>query len=146
MNAKICLMICIIGFVACHDTSKVDLEKTSHEVMAAEKAFNDMAATRGVKAAFLHFADSSAVLNRHGQLVKGKQAISDYFDTWNYSKVSLTWHPDFVDVSKSGDLAYTYGKYTFEAIRQDGQSLTDSGIFHTVWRKQADGQWKYVYD
>jgi len=146
MIAKISLVICIIGLAACHDTSTADLEKTRQEVMAAEKAFNDMAATNGVKAAFLHFADSSAVLNRRGQIVKGKQAISDYFDTWNYSKVSLTWSPDFVDVSKSGDLAYTFGNYAFEATDSSGQSVSDTGVFHTVWRKQADGQWKYVYD
>lgn len=60
--------------------------------------------------------------------------------------MSLQWDADFVDVSKSGELAYTYGKYTFTAIDSTGKTIDDKGIFHTVWKKQKDGKWKFVWD
>ena len=59
---------------------------------------------------------------------------------------SLVWEPDFIDVSVAGDLAYTYGKFTYTSITESGDTLTSKGIFHTVWKRQEDGSWKYVWD
>ena len=51
-----------------------------------------------------------------------------------------------MDVSESGDLAYTYGKYTFSAFDSNAKKIEAKGIFHTVWKRQEDGSWKFVYD
>ena len=58
----------------------------------------------------------------------------------------LVWKPDYVDVSESGDLAYTYGKYTFTSRDSTGRKVVSKGIFHTVWKRQEDGSWKFVWD
>ncbi|MCB9249994.1 MAG: hypothetical protein H6613_16335 [Ignavibacteriales bacterium] len=34
-----------------------------------------------------------------------------------------------------GDLAYTYGHYTFSATNPTGENISAKGIFHTVWKK-----------
>ena len=60
--------------------------------------------------------------------------------------IKLEWKPDYIDVSISGDLGYTYGKFTFSAIDTTGKLIESEGIFHTVWKKQEDGSWKYVWD
>lgn len=52
----------------------------------------------------------------------------------------------FCRYCKSGDLAYTYGKYNFSALSTNGEKISSTGIFHTVWKKQDDGSWKYVWD
>jgi ketosteroid isomerase-like protein len=43
-------------------------------------------------------------------------------------------------------MAYTYGKYTWRSKDTANQNASFSGIFHTVWKRQADGTWKYVWD
>jgi len=43
-------------------------------------------------------------------------------------------------------LAYTYGKYTWQIKDTQGKITKYQGIFHTVWKKQSDGTWKYVWD
>jgi len=43
-------------------------------------------------------------------------------------------------------MAYTYGKYTMTIIDSAGESKVSNGIFHTVWKKQKDGSWKFVWD
>jgi len=58
----------------------------------------------------------------------------------------LEWAPDFVDVSSSGDLAYTYGKFTFSFKDSLGNKVENKGIFHTVWKRQSNGEWKFVWD
>ncbi|MEI9943504.1 MAG: DUF4440 domain-containing protein [Chitinophagaceae bacterium] len=58
----------------------------------------------------------------------------------------MTWTPDFIEVSENGDLGYTFGKYTWSTKDSAGQAQEYKGVFHTVWKKQEDGQWKYVWD
>jgi len=100
----------------------------------------------GLKEAFLKFAADSAVLNRNGKIVKGKHRIANYFDSQTLQNVSLEWEPEFVEVAKAGDMAYTYGPFIFSAISGKGEPETALGYFHTVWKKQKDGSWKFIYD
>jgi ketosteroid isomerase-like protein len=94
----------------------------------------------------LAFADDDAVLNRNNNLVKGKEAIKAYFENETLKDVTLDWKPDFIDVSIAGDISYTYGKYTFSGIDQNGEKISSEGNFHTIWKRQKDGSWKYVWD
>jgi len=123
-----------------------DLEAIKQEVRTAEKAFASMAAIDGVPAAFTHFAADDVVMLRGKRLVKGKAELREYFSSQPFSEVKLNWEPDFVDVAASGDLAYTYGSYTFSAKDSSGQVLSDTGYFHTVWKKQPEGHWRFVWD
>lgn len=149
MKKQIALFF-FLGLLGCTPASpapdSIDLDQARTEVRQAEKAFNDLAAREGVPAAFLAFAADSAVLNRNGRIIKGKEAMKAYFDDQPFREVSLNWAPDFVDVAKAGDMAYTYGKFQFSAVDSTGQTVQSEGIFHTVWKKQADGRWKFVYD
>ena len=136
-----------ILFPACApEQKKPDPEKWKTEILDAEKAFAQMAADSGVAKAFVHFAADGAVLQRGNTIVSGKNEIRQYFDAQTLQDVSLQWSPDFVDVAGSGDLGYTYGKYTFSAVDASGSKVEANGIFHTVWKRQPDGQWKFVYD
>lgn len=141
------VIIALLFFTfSCQSPPSIDLELIKKEIMTTEEAFNQLAAEKGVKEAFLAFAADDAVLNRGPQMIKGKEAIANYFDQQTLQNVQLKWHPDFVDVSTSGDLGYTYGPFTFSAIDTSGQEITSEGYFHTVWKKQSDGSWKFVYD
>ncbi len=121
-------------------------ETWRREVRDAESAFAAMVRERGTGEAFLHFAAADAVLNRNDRLIKGKPAIREYFAGQTLREVKLEWRPEFVDVSASGDLAYTYGPYTFSAKDAEGKPVAAEGIFHTVWKRQPDGVWKFVWD
>lgn len=119
-------------------------EEWKNEIRDAEKAFAQMTREKGVHDAFLAFADEQAVLLRGNKLVVGKDSIDAFLE--NQVSKSLVWAPDFVDVSVSGDLGYTYGKYTFTYLDKEGNEKTNEGFFHTVWKRQADGTWKFVWD
>lgn len=106
-----------------------------------------MAAEKGVAEAFAFFADSNAVIKRQNDsLIHGKEGIRNYYMNPFYKNAVAKWSPDFVDVSTNGDLAYTYGKYTWEFKDSAMKSNFYSGVFHTVWKKQNDGSWRYVWD
>lgn len=117
------------------------------EIATAEKAFAQMAKDKGLQAAFTFFAADSAVINRGDVLIKGKNSIFAYYGKPSgLQNVKLEWTPDFVDVSSTGDMGYTYGKYHFSGMDSFGKMVENEGIFHTVWARQPDGSWKFVYD
>lgn len=117
-----------------------------NEILKVEKSFAELAITDGVENAFLTYAADDAILNRNNTLLKGKDAIGAYFKNETLKDVKLEWAPDFVDVSLTGDMAYTYGRYKLSAIDTEGKEVLSEGNFHTVWKRQKDGSWKYVWD
>jgi ketosteroid isomerase-like protein len=128
------------------EPSKSDLEKWKTEITNTEKAFAQMAKDSGVAAAFLHFAAEEAVLSRNNRTYEGMAEIREYFDNQTLQNVSLNWIPDFVDVASSGDLGYTHGRFSFSATDTTGNPVEAIDIFHTVWKRQSNGEWRYVWD
>jgi len=128
------------------ETGNTDTWK--QEILETEKAFAEMAREEGISNAFLAYAAEEAVLMRNNTLIIGKEEMKKVFERQSNTagKTSLTWAPDFVDVSSSGDLGYTYGKYQYSFTDSTGNVQLDSGIFHTVWKRQPDGKWRFVWD
>lgn len=104
-----------------------------------------MAQLDGVQKAFVHFAADSAAVHRKGLILNGKEAIRKEYASFPKDD-KLEWSPDFADVSASGDLGYTYGKYTYTSVDSLGHVTKSDGIFHTVWKRQSDGKWRFVWD
>lgn len=143
---KLILIIMLFSLASCIRFKAFDLKESKNEIMQVETDFNRMAAEQGVEKAFLHFAAPGAVLMRNDKILKGESDFKSYFSSPAWQDSKLSWKPDFVDVAESGDLAYTYGSYSFTFTNSDGNQETSTGIFHTVWKKQEDGQWKFVWD
>ena len=122
------------------------IEIWKSEVMETELAFSKMAKSEGIPAAFLSYAAEDAVLMRNNKLILGKIAIKNLMSSQASGKVELSWKPEFIDVSASGDLAYTYGYFTYTSTDSAGKADSQSGVFHTIWKRQEDGSWKYVWD
>ncbi len=141
---KLLLPALLLALAGCKAPDQSALAEA--EIADAEAAFAKMAAEQGVPAAFLAFAAEDAVMMRNNSLVEGHDAMRAYFEKSTLDSVQLSWSPDKVVAAKSGDLGYTYGKYQFSAVDTAGQKISSEGIFHTVWQKQPDGAWKFVWD
>ncbi len=120
--------------------------KWQNEVLQAERDFCEMARNKGIAEAFSFYADEDAVILRGNNLIKGKASIKEALESSGLDNARLEWEPEFVSVSESGDLAYTYGKYRISKTDEEGKKQSVDGIFHTVWKRQKDGGWKFVWD
>jgi ketosteroid isomerase-like protein len=143
----ILLLICSIYF-SCNnkESDQITMEKYKREIRDTELAFAKLAKEQGLKVAFTTYAADDAVINRGNNLIKGRKAIEDYYDNQNLDNVKLEWDPEFIEVAESGDLGYTYGPYTFTSVDSSRKETKSKGIFHTVWKKQVDGKWRFVWD
>lgn len=148
-NCILFSIIVVILLISCnYQNSEDSIKKWKTEIIETERDFARMADEEGIEKAFLSYAADDAVLMRNNNLVLGKESIRERFQTPGSpsGSVTLSWEPDFVDVSACGDLGYTYGKYTATITDSLGNIQLDSGIFHTVWKRQPDGFWRYVWD
>ncbi len=139
----------LVFILACQSpTKEATIEKWKNEIVATEKAFVEMAGKEGIPRAFLTFAAEDAVLMRNNTIIKGKDAIQENFhkqsDAWDNAQ--LTWEPSYVDVATSGDLGYTYGSFVYSSKDSIGNLVSKEGVFHTVWKRQPDGTWRFVWD
>ena len=137
-----------IGLLSsCRSNEPVSPEKIRGEIAQAEKDFEKMAAEKGIAEAFAFFADSNAVIKRRNDtLIHGKENILNFYSADFYKKASVKWSPDFIEAAESGDMGYTYGKYVWQSVDSTCKPEEFHGVFHTVWKKQKDGAWKYVWD
>jgi ketosteroid isomerase-like protein len=131
---------------SCEKKQVITKDEAIQQIYAIEQAFNDRVASEGIAVAFEFYAAEEGSINRNDQIITGKSAIREFYNSSTLSEVKLTWKPDFVDLSEDLTMAYSYGNYTFSGINVDGQTISSTGLFHTVWKKQQDGSWRFVYD
>ncbi|RZJ05526.1 MAG: nuclear transport factor 2 family protein [Brevundimonas sp.] len=105
-------------------------------VVAAERAFAADAPGMGIAGSFNKWAAPDAV-------VIGPQGVQRVPDAYPdgprpADEPLLTWWPNFAGIARSGDLGFTTG-----GVEVGGRR---AGHYFTVWKKQADGSWRWVYD
>lgn len=142
------MLFCFMLFCGCNETNtEQNVAKWKAEIVQTELDFSNMAQKDGIPKAFLAYAAKDVALLRNNKLIHGIDALRNSYTSLEADpKTSLTWSPDFVDVSTSGDLGYTYGNYVYTTVDSLGNTNSQEGVFHTVWKRQEDGSWKFVWD
>lgn len=108
---------------------------TPAEVVAAERAFAADGQARGWIAAFKKYAAPDAIAFQPDP-VNVQESFKNRPD--EPADRSLKWWPIWAGIATSGDLGFTTGPYTVGDTR--------FGSYFTVWAKQADGTWRWIYD
>jgi len=91
------------------------------------------------------FAEDGVALGNGAQPNVGRVAIAKSAN-WDPKVYQLTWTPTDALMGPSGDMGYTWGHFEGHSKDVNGNPVTTTGRYMTIWRKQADGQWKVVLD
>ena len=91
------------------------------------------------------FAEDGVALGNGAAPLIGRVAIAKDA-RWNPKEYQLTWTPTEAVMGPSGDMGYTWGHFEGHGKDANGNPVTTSGRYMTVWRKQPDGNWKVVLD
>ena len=122
------------------DNHKIELIQTDIE-------FTKDSQKRGIDAWVDRFLEKGVMVNNSGDIVQGKLALKSCLaPLFELKDLKFIWHPIQSGVSDDGTLGYTYGDYIRKYINAEGQLTTVTGRYTTIWRKQADGQWKIELD
>ncbi|HXM48664.1 MAG TPA: nuclear transport factor 2 family protein [Pyrinomonadaceae bacterium] len=113
-------------------------------MVETERAFARMSEEKGTREAFAAFIADEGILFRP-TAVLGKKWMQENPLPPSTTRPLLAWQPIFAFVSSAGDLGYTTGPWQYKKDIKDAQP-TAFGNFMTVWKKQADGSWKFALD
>lgn len=114
---------------------------------AADRDWARVFAAKDLKRSVDACADNASVLGPGAPAAVGKQAIGQLFSGFfALPDLKMTWHPTQVEVARSSDLGYSVGVYEMSFKDPAGKTVNDHGKYVTVWKKQADGSWKVIYD
>jgi ketosteroid isomerase-like protein len=110
-----------------------------------EARFAKDVAEHGGAAFAAWFADDGVVLGNGATPVVGKVAIAKSAN-WSPKDYQLTWTPTDAAMGPSGDMGYTWGHFEGRSKDANGNPVSTTGRYITIWRKQADGNWKVALD
>ncbi|HWR36863.1 MAG TPA: DUF4440 domain-containing protein [Clostridia bacterium] len=110
----------------------------------ADRNFNKATQEKHIDG-WMEFMADNVVLDRE-RPVSGKDAVrAALAPQWSDPNFKLTWEPIRGELFPDSTMGYTSGRWTRETVR-DGQPAKLEGNYLTVWRKQADGSYKVVWD
>ena len=141
MRSSIFAAIASFFISSCQTAGNFELTEITDEIKKTDIAFSDLSKQKGMRVAFLEYIDSTGVLLRpdHYPII-GKDAIR-YLKEVKDTVFNLTWLPQNAVVAHSGELGYSYGVYTFSS-----KDTSFEGTYVSIWKKNSDGQWKFVLD
>ena len=109
------------------------------QVRAAEVAFAGAMAKRDLDSFASHLAEEALFFGAK-DVLRGKAAVvagwKRYFEG---ATAPFSWAPQTVEVLASGTLGLTSGP----VLDPGGKQI---GTFSSIWRREADGRWKVVFD
>lgn len=119
-------------------------EKDTVEMLfALDREFVQYRLDNGTYNAFAKYlADDAITLPPGAAPKRGLAAI--LADAGDKPNTTVTWEPETGDIS--GDLGYTWGLFSINTTREDGEVAKQHGKYASVWKRQPDGQWKIVID
>ena len=140
--APLIIMICII--ISCNtkksSTNSVD---NTFQLLDTDRSFSKLSEQKGIKFALIQFIDNKGVFLRPGTFpLIGGQALN-YISQLDDNSYMMTWEPRGGSVASSGELGYTYGVYS---LKPNNKDTILYGTYVSVWKKQADGNWKFVLE
>jgi ketosteroid isomerase-like protein len=115
-----------------------------NEMVETEYAFAQAARDKTVREAFMEFIADDGILFRP-TAVNGKKWMTEHPVPPTTKRQLLAWQPVFAGMARAGDLGFTTGPWEYKDDINDAK-VGGYGHFVTLWKKQADGTWRFVVD
>lgn len=130
------LLFAAFALGACASAPSAELPNAD-AVIAAERAFAARAGEIAWIPAFREYvAPDGQLAQPDGYVDAPAQLAASPDDGFR----DLFWWPAWAGMSRSGDFGFTTGPVSLDAER------TPRMHYFTVWRRQPDGSWKWIYD
>jgi ketosteroid isomerase-like protein len=118
---------------------RVDVAIARRNLINWDRDYLLVSGKHGLASAFTYYASPDVRLYRDGSLpFIGRSASAKALES---AKGQVSWTTTSGDVSRSGDLGYTYGTYEVT----DAAKVTERGSYVRIWRKEGS-LWQIVLD
>src|SRR5262245_26352432 len=133
-----CAFCCLVASSALALTAE-ERTRLENEVRAAENAFAKTLPDRD-PTAFARFVAEDAAFFGRDSVSRGKPAVVEsWAGLFAGAQAPFSWKSEVAVVLESGTLALSSGP----VYGADGKRF---GTFNSIWRREADGSWKVIFD
>jgi ketosteroid isomerase-like protein len=126
-----------------------DAAAESAKLLKLDAEWADVAAAgKDVEKAASYWSDDAMLMFQGQPIIQGRAAIRKFVsDSFNTPGFKIHWKSEKPVFSPDGRMAWMYGvsETTFPG-GPNGALVTAPGRSLTVWRREADGQWRCVVD
>jgi ketosteroid isomerase-like protein len=137
------LTLVVVGVISSACQS-VDVEKEKKALMAADEAW--LADAKDIDKFVSHFTPDATMAMASMPAMNGPEVVkTNLGPLMKAPGFGLKWMVKNAEVSKAGDLGYTWGSYQLTLNSPAGTPMVEVGKYQTTWKK-VDGTWKVVYD
>lgn len=127
--------------------AKPQLSSSECAVWLREQSFARSVAEHDASAFADHVALEAAFNSDSIAPLRGRAAI---VEAWSGlisgERLKLSWYPTRVTIAGVPDIAASSGPALYESLAADAEPRFRLGAFHSVWHKNADGQWRVLFD
>ena len=141
------LIIPVVLIILACSHQKVDTKADGEKIMQLSRDWSKSASSRDLEKTVSYWADDATVISAGQPSYTGKKAIRQMVEeSYKIPGFNISWEPQSVEVSKSGDMAYLIEKSQVTFTDSTGKPIVLNNRAVSIWRKQADGLWKNVVD
>lgn len=139
------LILAAIIFISCNSNNEGNQrdvsQQAAEQIWTADTAMSNLATREGFLQALIKYADDSVIIPRPGKLPLIGRA--DMAKEWADRPLitERTWKPIRAEAAQSGEIGYSFGYSIYKTT-----DTTTYSNYCTIWKKQKDGSWKFVYD
>ena len=136
----------VLFFAAC-DKPVDNSEAERASLMELSREWSAIVSSGDLESGMDFWSDDAVMLPPDLPLLDGKDAIRAYVEgAAKTPGFSISWEPVSAHISHGGDMAYLIEKNVIELEDAEGNKVISHGKVITVWRKDAQGNWKNVVD
>ena len=141
------MALAMVASAGCGAQHNVNLSTEEAAIRRTDAGWLAAASAHDLDRTVPFWADDATILTPGSPAIVGKDAIRKYVSSaFATPGFSITWTTEKVEVSDSGDLAYSSGTDRISLNTPDGKSVTEENRAVAIWKKQPDGSWKCVMD
>lgn len=148
--ALACTLIAVVPLRATEPATPAadpERERRIEEIRRAELAFAATVAERRLEAFAAMVADDAVFLGARGEVARGRdEVVAAWRGLFAADAPDFRWHPEIVELSGDGTLGLSRGPWTVRGRDPQGNPFERGGTFTSIWRRQADGSWRVVFD
>jgi len=148
MMRTITLLVAVLALGACSDSrgpAESEVSASTFELGQMNRDFAAALNAKDARAAAALYTEDAVLIPPGEPMVRGRQAIEEYWrgaiESGGVREVSV----ETIDAGSSGSLGYETGKFKLTATGPDGNTVTETGRYVELLRREPDGTWRSTH-
>ena len=147
MRYRVAWSLSLLAAACSPAPAKLDLEAEKATLIQVSRDWAASLGSGDLDRIVSYWSDDAVLMPPDEPAIVGRSNIKAYVNgMMAIPGFSITWEPEQAMISASGDMGYLIERSSASFSDSTGARVTQLAKAVTIWRKDAQGQWKCVVD